>query len=325
MKSRLIGTRLNRRYGDDNFQFTPISSGVLDEVGTILNFQTMSKNKKIFATLILSVILVFSIMPIVVSAQSSPPPEVEDVTEGGKTRSGLICPPYQKDASGQILRGEDGKAIPSSLVDCIPRLYNFALAISGLIFMGVIVAGGYLYITAGGDGEQTTKAKELIAGALSGMIILATAYVLLVFLNPKLVELNPPTPLDQDVRNKPADQQQQTSDNSVAPNSLTITNPIDNSQISKQSNFYIFVRFAVLDIDIKKVRVRVGPEGGTATELGIIENPVIGTSAIYNSVTWDIQNLAPGTKHTVIVEAFDAAGQMLSGISDSATITITDR
>lgn len=81
-----------------------------------------------------------------------------------------------------------------SLGQCVRQLYNFALGISGLIAMGVLVAAGYYYMTAGGDGEQVSHAKEMIGGAISGIIILATAYIILMFLDPRLVNIrNNPT------------------------------------------------------------------------------------------------------------------------------------
>ena len=100
---------------------------------------------------------------------------------GDTTNTGYICP------------APDDSAATNDFVQCIPRLYNFALGISGIIAMGVLIAAGYLYMTAGGDGQQLGTAKEMMAAVAAGIVLLSTAYILLKFLDPNLLRLEGPS------------------------------------------------------------------------------------------------------------------------------------
>src|SRR3989338_1189598 len=122
----------------------------------------MTQNSMIKKILvIMSLAFIVSLILVPSFAFTAPLADQPDYGEGTEDDPGLICP------------------AGDSLIACIPRIYNFALAISGLLAMGIVIFAGYLYVTAGGNGEQTTKAKEMIAGSIAGALILATAYVLL--------------------------------------------------------------------------------------------------------------------------------------------------
>ena len=49
-----------------------------------------------------------------------------------------------------------------------------------------IVYGGFLWMTAHGNEEQVTKAKNLITAALIGLVIILSAYAISVFVISKL-------------------------------------------------------------------------------------------------------------------------------------------
>ena len=125
--------------------------------------------KKVFATIALFLILITAPFSL---AQAQEP------DYGDTNQTGLICP-----------RSAGGK---TDFIQCIPRLYNFALAVSGIIAMGTLIAAGYLYMTAGGDGDQLGTAKEMVGAVAAGIVLLATAYILLKFLDPNLLKLTNP-------------------------------------------------------------------------------------------------------------------------------------
>ena len=56
------------------------------------------------------------------------------------------------------------------------------LSILGIIFIVLMLYGGYLWMTAGGKEEQLTKAKELIQAAVIGLIIIVAAYAISFFI-----------------------------------------------------------------------------------------------------------------------------------------------
>lgn len=73
----------------------------------------------------------------------------------------------------------------------ISGIYNYALAIVGIIAAIVLMAGGLMWLISGGDASKITQAKELIIGSISGLVILIASYALLAIVNPDLVNLKP--------------------------------------------------------------------------------------------------------------------------------------
>lgn len=71
----------------------------------------------------------------------------------------------------------------------IAGIYNYAIAIAGILAALVLMAGGVLWLVSAGDASRITQAKELIIGSVSGLIILVASYVLLIQINPDLVNL----------------------------------------------------------------------------------------------------------------------------------------
>ena len=55
------------------------------------------------------------------------------------------------------------------------------LSILSIIFILLMLYGGYLWMTARGNQEQVTKAKELITSAVIGLVIVIAAYAITYF------------------------------------------------------------------------------------------------------------------------------------------------
>jgi hypothetical protein len=72
----------------------------------------------------------------------------------------------------------------------ISGIYNYALAIVGIIAAIVLMAGGLMWIISAGDVSKIAKAKELIIGSVSGLAILIFSYTILDTINPDLVNLS---------------------------------------------------------------------------------------------------------------------------------------
>lgn len=60
-------------------------------------------------------------------------------------------------------------------------------SILGILFIFLMVFGGYLWMTAGGNETQLTKAKGLMQDAVIGLIIMASAYAISYFITSVLV------------------------------------------------------------------------------------------------------------------------------------------
>ncbi|MFC1613612.1 DUF559 domain-containing protein [Patescibacteria group bacterium] len=75
-----------------------------------------------------------------------------------------------------------------SPVIIIAQIIKLALSVLGVIFVILIIHAGYLWMTAGGDSEQVSVAKNKINRAFIGLIIIIMAYAITYFVMEKLVE-----------------------------------------------------------------------------------------------------------------------------------------
>ncbi len=78
----------------------------------------------------------------------------------------------------------------SSLPMCINQVYVWSLGVGALLAVLMAVLGSYAYMTAAGNAEQADKGKEYIWGAVIGLALLFTAYLLLRTINPDLVNFS---------------------------------------------------------------------------------------------------------------------------------------
>ncbi len=63
---------------------------------------------------------------------------------------------------------------PAALIGTI---IGYVLAFVGVIFFGIMVYGGFLWMTARGAGDQVKKAKDMIEQAAIGIVIVFISYV----------------------------------------------------------------------------------------------------------------------------------------------------
>jgi hypothetical protein len=67
------------------------------------------------------------------------------------------------------------------------RIIGVLLGLLGIIFLVLILYAGYLWMTAGGDEQKVTKAKELIWRAVIGLIIILSASTISFFIYEKIM------------------------------------------------------------------------------------------------------------------------------------------
>src|SRR3989344_3740772 len=70
----------------------------------------------------------------------------------------------------------------SDLRVAIVNIIRWALGFLGLIAVIIIMYGGYLWLTAGGDAKKIDKAKRLLISAVIGLIIILSAFVIASFI-----------------------------------------------------------------------------------------------------------------------------------------------
>ena len=73
---------------------------------------------------------------------------------------------------------EDLTVAALSLIAIIIRT---ALSLLGVIFLALLVYGGYLWMTDKGNEDQVKRARNLISAAVIGLIIVLSAYAISIF------------------------------------------------------------------------------------------------------------------------------------------------
>ena len=84
-----------------------------------------------------------------------------------------------KTAAGTGHATGDGE---EQLTQKIGDIVQAVLSFLGVIFLVLMIYGGYLWMTARGNEEQVTKAKNLITAAIIGLIIVISAYAISYFI-----------------------------------------------------------------------------------------------------------------------------------------------
>lgn len=81
---------------------------------------------------------------------------------------------------------EDNTDVMNDVPTAIGKIIGIALSFLGLIFFVLMIYGGFLWMSARGDGGQVTKAKDLIEAATIGLIIILSAYAVTAWLGGQL-------------------------------------------------------------------------------------------------------------------------------------------
>lgn len=76
-----------------------------------------------------------------------------------------------------------GTNIPTTtkITTIIASILRAALGFVGTLFLLLMIYAGFLWMTARGDEKKVTQAKQLITGAVIGVIIIAGAYAITAF------------------------------------------------------------------------------------------------------------------------------------------------
>ncbi len=64
----------------------------------------------------------------------------------------------------------------NSIVVLLTNIIQILLAVSGIIAVGMIIAGGIFYITSSGDPSRIKKAKDVLVNAIVGLMIVLLAF-----------------------------------------------------------------------------------------------------------------------------------------------------
>lgn len=80
-----------------------------------------------------------------------------------------------------------------NLNELIAWFYYFIVSISGIAAFGMIVWGGFTWLTSVGSPGKITDAKDKISSAVLGLVIILASVLILKIINPDLISLNLPS------------------------------------------------------------------------------------------------------------------------------------
>lgn len=151
----------------------------------------MKNFKKISASIVLGIVLFFGVGFLTLANAQEVSPEVMpkyeipelqiDLSSIGVTFSDVTC-----------VNSNGGFVCSISWIsDYIAGIYQYALGIGGVLAAVMLMAGGVLWLVSGGDTGRISKAKTLITGSITGLVILFSSYMLLFQINPDLTVFEP--------------------------------------------------------------------------------------------------------------------------------------
>jgi|GEM_PF-1482549 len=76
------------------------------------------------------------------------------------------------------------------IAEYISAIYKFGVGVAVVLAIAMVVFGGFVWLTAGGNAQQVTTAKGYILGALGGVVIALGSYSILYLVNPNLSRLS---------------------------------------------------------------------------------------------------------------------------------------
>lgn len=97
--------------------------------------------------------------------------------------AGLLNPDIVSEIGDQetTLADTAGFDVSASIGDVVAYVIQGFLALLGVIFVILIILGGYKWMNAGGNEEQVREAQEMIRRAIIGLIIIIGAYSITYF------------------------------------------------------------------------------------------------------------------------------------------------
>ncbi len=160
----------------------------------------MTRLKKYFLSLLLLELLL-SYAP--AYAQTAAPPYDYSGAGVSKQIEQYLCAPSPVDQSqtnllnGVLQSGSNfrqqaafGNNNSGDLYKCINQLYKFAIILAIVIGVFFLVIAGYIWMSAEGNEESVTKAKDILRSTIVSLVILFAGYLLLKTINPDLIQFH---------------------------------------------------------------------------------------------------------------------------------------
>lgn len=75
---------------------------------------------------------------------------------------------------------------PTFISQVIAQVVNYLLGLMGVVFAVLVIYGGWLWMTAGGNEEQVGKGKKYLTNSIIGLIIILGAYTITWFVTSQI-------------------------------------------------------------------------------------------------------------------------------------------
>lgn len=123
------------------------------------------------------------------------------------------------------------------LKNFLVKLYSYLLYLSGVFAVIILILAGFQWVLAGGNQSKIGEAKQRIINALTGLVLLASSYLILYTINPQLInikdlKIDPITPVDvvvQDPTPETLEQEQVRKALSESGTNIVAFNSADNN------------------------------------------------------------------------------------------------
>ncbi len=114
---------------------------------------------------LLALVTGLGVLAVILTGWVAPQPTLAVAECGENDPLGLDC------AASTGLTNQDPRLV-------VGRIINVALSLLGTIAVTLIVYAGFLWMTAGGNDDQITKARGIIYAAIIGLVIILSAYAI---------------------------------------------------------------------------------------------------------------------------------------------------
>ncbi|HAM88222.1 MAG: hypothetical protein US83_C0010G0041 [Candidatus Falkowbacteria bacterium GW2011_GWC2_38_22] len=126
------------------------------------------KNKKNIVRILFIILLFFVfVLPMAMAVDSSAITGLDEAAKKG----------YGKIPDGGM----------ASLPSAIGKVIGVGLSLIGILFLGLMIYGGFIWMIARGNEGEVTKAKDLIQAAIIGLVVVLAAYAITQFIGQQLL------------------------------------------------------------------------------------------------------------------------------------------
>ncbi|MGE5392144.1 MAG: pilin [Candidatus Saccharibacteria bacterium] len=74
--------------------------------------------------------------------------------------------------------------------NCVSKIYIWAIGAAGILALLMLIFGGYMVMTAGGNAQRAATGKSFLVSSITGLVLLLGAYFLLNTINPDLTNFH---------------------------------------------------------------------------------------------------------------------------------------